>query len=177
SFTQDSDMVRRVPRGEKCQGAHRKRFVTGDSASHPRIRWHVLVKRKRREPHPSERLNVRGPSNSVGICAGDGHVLIETRQRSLEAASKPQRAKSDKPFRVVEVVQHLPDAPFVRRVAVQRLLLRNCREESWQFFELPWDRARPIDALNLVDISEIVWRRGAGLRQWYHACLPTASAC
>ena len=59
-----------------------------------------------------------GPGDVVGFGAGCRHVLIVAGQRSIETARKPEGAKGEGPLGIGDVVQHLPDAPFLWRVAV-----------------------------------------------------------
>src|ERR1041385_415152 len=60
-----------------------------------------------------------GPAGPLGIGRFRGHHLIEARQWGLKAARKPEGAESEESLAVIEMVEHLADAPFVRRVAVE----------------------------------------------------------
>src|SRR5256885_14746823 len=68
-----------------------------------------------------------------------------------------------------DVVQHLPDAPFIGRVAVQRFFFGDRREEC--LFQLILQRAKWIVAGHLVDVIEIVGRGFGGLRAGNHGLI------
>src|SRR5437870_11412636 len=80
---------------------------------------------------------------------------------------KPERAKGKGALGIGDVVQHLPDAPFIGRVAVQRFFFGDRREEC--LFQLILERGKRIVAGYLVDVSEIIRVRlqwSAGGESW-----------
>src|SRR5437016_8325978 len=108
-----------------------------------------------------------GPGDLVGLSAGCRDVLVVAGQGTLKAARKPERAKGKGALGVGDVVQHLPDAPFIGRVAVQRFFFGDRREEC--LFQLILERGKRIVAGYLVDVSEIIRVRlqwSAGGKSW-----------
>src|ERR1700722_13600352 len=97
-----------------------------------------------------------GPCHAIRLRPLRRNSLIVARQRSLEAASEPQRAEGKSPLRVGDMVHNLPDAPAVRRVAMDRSLFGNPVEHSEGFMQLPFDNGARIIARDLIDISEII---------------------
>src|SRR5207249_6389001 len=76
---------------------------------------------------------------------------------------KPERAKGKGALGIGDVVQHLPDAPFIRRVVVQRFFFGDRREQALRLFQLILERGKRIVAGYAIDVSEIVGRGFGGL--------------
>jgi hypothetical protein len=83
-----------------------------------------------REAHALELLDMGGPGDLVGLSAGYRDVMIIAGQGTLKAARKPQRAKGKGALAIGDMVQHLPDAPFIGRVTVQRFFFGDRREQA-----------------------------------------------
>src|SRR6266581_3851269 len=162
-------MVGKVSGDDVCQGAHGEVIVAGDAASRPRLRWHIPEKRNGGEAHAPELLDVGGPGDLVRLSARCCYVLVVAWQGTLKAARKRERAKRKSALGVGDVVQHLPHAPLLRRVVVQRFFFRDLREKC--LFQLILQRAKWIVAGHLVDVSEIVGRGFGGLRAGNHGLI------
>src|SRR5215218_5939697 len=85
-------------------------------------------------------------------------VLIETWQRRVEAAREPERPGAKEPLCVVQVPKHFTNAPLARRVAFERLLLRDLPQLGEHVDRLGAQRIQDV-ALDQIDVREVV-RRG-----------------
>ena len=112
-----------------------------------------------------------GPGDQVRLSTRCRHVLVVAGQGTFETARKPEGAKGKGALGVGDMVQHLPDALFLRRVAVQRLFFGDLREKCLGLFELILERANRIVSGHLVDVSEIVGRGFGGLRARDHGMI------
>src|SRR5271170_3120941 len=106
-------MVGEMSRNDIRQGANREAVVAGDAAARPGFGGHIFKKRNGGEADLAEFFDVGCPGNLVGSGVGGGDILIVAGEGLLEAASEPESAEGEGAFAVGDVVQHLPDAPFV----------------------------------------------------------------
>ena len=90
-----------------------------------------------------------GPGDQVRLSTRCRHVLVVAGQGTFETARKPEGAKGKGALGVGDMVQHLPDAPFLRRVAVQRFFFRDLREKCLGLFELILERANRVVVLTI----------------------------
>src|SRR5262249_38076018 len=118
-------MMRRVPGHDVGYGPHRKRIAARRSLALPGLGRKVAEEREGREADLAKLLNMTGPGNRVGSGCANGGVLLKAGQGTIKPASEPECARDEHPLRVVHVVPYLPDAPFVRRVPIQRLFFGN----------------------------------------------------
>src|ERR1700733_6848166 len=118
-------MMLHVSRDDESHGAYRKRIVARHARAQPCLGRHISEQGNRGKANPPELLDMSFPGDIVGASARRRDVLVVARQRSVEAAGEPERSKRKRALRVADMIQHLPDAPFVRRIPMERTLLRN----------------------------------------------------
>jgi len=152
-------MVRHVSRNDISHRPHRERIAASYPAPPPSLRRRIPQQRNCREPHAPELLYMRGPRNPIRPRARSSNILIKSRQRLRKAARKPNRPERKGPLRIAHVIQHLPDAPLLRRITPKRLLLRNPRKKSQRFLELPLGDRQNIVAAHLVDVGKVMCHR------------------
>jgi hypothetical protein len=87
---------------------------------------------------------------------------------SIETAREPESAKGKGPLGVGDMIQHLPDTPFIRCVAVQGFFFGDLCERCLGLCELILDRGDRVVAGYLVDVGEIV---GATSVSWGRAIM------
>jgi hypothetical protein len=92
----------------------------------------------------------------------DGDVLIETRQGSVEAAGEPKGAIEKHALGVADVVQELPDGPFIGRVAVERFFFRDVGEEAERGIELRFKFIDDILTGDAIDVGGVIVRGFGG---------------
>ena len=117
-------MVGDVPGHDVSQRPDRERIPTGDARPGPRLLRHVPEKGDRGQANRPELVNQFRPWRVVGMRRGDRHLLIETRQRLLKTACKPESAAEENTLTIVHVVQDFANSPFAGRVTVKTFLLR-----------------------------------------------------
>src|SRR6188768_856984 len=116
-------MMRDVTGADVRKRPYRHRLVARDSASVPRLVRQVIEQRDGGGTDRRELVQMAAPRALVGPSRPNHGILIEAGQRSLEPASKPEGAEGEHALRVVDVADHLPDAPLRRRIAVERPLV------------------------------------------------------
>src|SRR6185295_18118897 len=104
--------------------------AAGDAAAPPGVGRQVAEKGEGREAHAAKLLDLASPGDIVGLCAAVADFLIEARQGSVEAAGEPEGPVDGDPLGVVEVGEHLADAPLLRRITVEGPLLGDGGEEG-----------------------------------------------
>ena len=100
------------------------------------LRREISEEGQSRQPDPLKVFHMAGPRNLIGPGSLNANVLVVTWQGFCKAASKPEGAKQKNSLAVADVTYYLPDGPFFRRVAVQRLFRRNAREKGQCFRQL-----------------------------------------
>src|ERR1035437_383584 len=95
---------------------------------------------------------MRRPSHSVRLRPRRGGLIVKAVQSARESTPEPERPKRKRPLRIGYVVQRLPHAPLLRRIAEHRPLLRYLREERHRVRKLPLEHRNRIVALDLVDV-------------------------
>src|SRR5579859_1812825 len=157
-FADDIDVVCGVARDDISKGPHREGIITGYAAPHPGFGRHIGKQGDRSETHGPEFLGVSGPRELVGGSPACRDFLIVAGQRRLETSGKPERSERKSPLRVSNMIEHLPDAPFIRGVAVPRFLFGDLREQYPQVFELAAQNRVHVYAGDLVYVREVVGR-------------------
>src|SRR5262245_47905752 len=97
--------------GERADG---ERVAARDAAARPRLLRQPAEERVRREPDGAELVDVLRPGSLIGVRLGDRRVLVEARQRAVEAAREPERAEGEQSLNVVDVAPDLADRPLLR---------------------------------------------------------------
>src|SRR5215470_10585382 len=118
-------MMRRVTGHDVGHGPHRKRIAARHSLALPGLGRKVAEEREGREADLAKFLNMTGPGNGAGSGCANGDVLLKAGQGTIKPAGEPECAGDEDSLRVVYMVPYFPDAPFVRRVPIQRLLFGN----------------------------------------------------
>ena len=129
-------MVRGVPRNDPSQRSYGEEIAAGDASFCPRLGRQILEKRNRGKAYPAEFVDVRRPGDVAGLGAGRSDVRIVAGQCSVETTGEPKRSKCQRPLRIIDVIQSLPDTPLFRRITVERSLFGDLREEGDRFFQL-----------------------------------------
>src|SRR6185503_13227135 len=88
----------------------------------------------------------------------DCHILLETRQRVVKSARKPERPAREDTLAIVNVVQHLANRPLSRRVRVKTPLLGDPAEKLEHLAHLVLDRGDDVVAGYKINVFEIVVR-------------------
>src|SRR5207302_1774433 len=104
-------------------------------------------------------FDVFGPRNTVGLCARDGDELVEAGHWRFEAAPEPESPLQEHALGVRDMIQGLANAPLIRSVAMQRLLLRDAFEQRERVAELRFQNGDDRISGDPVDVREVV-RRG-----------------
>src|SRR6185369_10967501 len=97
-----------------------------------------------------------GPRGLVSLRAGDGDLLVETRQRIREPARKPQRPAEKDPFAVVDVVQKLTNGPLVRLVTMRRLFLGNVFQKRQRLIHLIVEIRNDVVSVSQIDVAKVI---------------------
>ncbi len=90
---------------------------------------------------------LRGEFHEIPLHAGPtGHRPIPAAATAMswsklgigvvKIAGKPQGAHQEDPLRIIHVAPHLADAPFLRRVPIERLLFRDAAQKRKRFVQL-----------------------------------------
>ena len=130
SFLQYRYVVRDVAGNDVGQGADTHGVAAGDAGAAPGFLGQVAEERQGGGADGAEIRDVAGPGKLIGGCVRDGDILIETRQRRVEPAREPQGSVEEYALGIADVVQELANGPFIGRVAVERLLLGDSREDA-----------------------------------------------
>src|SRR5215471_14266914 len=169
---QDGAVVVEVARRDVGEGADGEGISAGDAGAAPGLRRNVAEERDRRAAHALEVLDEGGPGDVVGAGLGRRDVLIEARQRGVEAAREPERAGHEEPLAIAHVVDDLANRPLARLVGVQRLLTRDRREKALRRRELLLEDPDDVVAPDPVDVPVVVRRgllgTGAASLLWHH---------
>jgi hypothetical protein len=80
-------------------------------------------------PNGEELINVLCPGDFIGLGRGDRYVLIEAGKRRRKFTRKPESAKNKEPLTVIHMIKHLPDAPFISSIAMQRFFFTDFAEK------------------------------------------------
>ena len=112
-------MVRHMTGGQIRERPHRERIVAGNAPPLPSLCWQVRQESNRGATHGIKLRDVIRPGAIVRARRPNGHVLIEARKRSREAAREPEGTRHKQPFGVIEVADHLTDAPLVWGIAME----------------------------------------------------------
>jgi len=100
-------------------------------------------------------------NSSAAAC---GTAIFESRQRRVESAGEPQGSVEEYTLGVADVVEKLADGPFVGRVAVERLFLRDVGDDAESRVALRFEGGKHIITGNAVNVSVVIVRgfRGRG---------------
>jgi hypothetical protein len=66
------------------------------------------------------------------------------------------------------VIDHLAEAPLVRRIAVKGLFLADAAQERKRFVQLEREHAEDVVALDAVDVGEVIGCGFSGFRESSH---------
>src|SRR5262245_61689866 len=138
------------------EGPHTERIPARGSAPLPRLPRQVAEESETRGPDGAELLQVTRPGHRVGSRASRRDVLLVARQRALQAAGEPEGAERHQPLDVVQVPEHLAQAPLVLGVAEQGPLLVDRGEERARLLDLRPEHGHHVLAPDPVDVSEVV---------------------
>src|SRR6185437_13372891 len=105
--------------------SNREGVLARNSFSQPGLGREVAKKGERCRPNCYEIVDVGRPTTLIGVRRVNCDVLVETRHGRVKPPGKPKCAGRKHAFRVVDMPQRLADAPFVGRVTIERLVLRN----------------------------------------------------
>src|SRR5688572_4103675 len=145
-----------MPRRDVRERANTERIPAGDTAARPGLRGKVAEERHRRAPDRLKVVEKVRPRALVGARLPYRDVLLEARQRTVESAREPERAKGEETLGVAQMVDHLANAPLVGRVAMQGLLVGDVAKRGEHFLSLllegPADVRRCRD---LIDVREV----------------------
>jgi len=149
-------VVRDVAGDDVSDRPDRSRIVTRDARSIPRLLRHALEEGNRRKAHDSELVDEVGPRCIVRVGVLDCDILVETRQRVIKSARKPERPARKHPLTVVYVVQDLANGPLPRRVSMKALLLADPAQKLEHLAHLVLHCGHDVVAGYKVDVPEIV---------------------
>src|SRR5438093_5453023 len=147
-----------VPHRQIRQRPHREWVVAGDAAPRPCIRGKRSKEGHSRRSDGSELLHETPPRAIIRPRGGHRDRLIETGQRTLEPACKPEGAEHKEALSVVDVVHDITDAPLAWGIAMQRLLLRDAEQQVEEFVPLSIEKPANVALRDLIDIGEVVLR-------------------
>lgn len=153
------------------QCPHGEGIPAGHSAPHPGLGRQISEKGQTSQADRAELFDMTGPRKLVGLCSGSTNVLIVARQWAVEAAGKPECTGKEDPLAVVDVIEYLADAPLFGRVAIERFLVGDGRQEGKHFFQLSIEQAEDVVARDLVDVAEVVWRGFTRFWTSHHAII------
>src|ERR1700679_345029 len=111
AFAQDADVVRHVARHHEAEGEDGEREAAGGAAPRPRILLQAAKEVDAGLAYVAELLDVGDPRTLIRRRSGDGDVLIEAGKRRVQTAGEPESAHHEDAFRVVEMAEHLANAP------------------------------------------------------------------
>ena len=133
-----------------------ERIAAGGAAPCPGLGLQVAEEVDAGRAGLAEFLDVGGPGETVG--SAPATAMFWSKLGS--GVSKPranQSARIDEDaLRVIEVAEHLTDAPLFRRVAVEGCLFGDAGEEGECLLELRGHGGEAVIAFHLVDVCEVV---------------------
>ena len=165
---EDARVVRDVAGGDEGQGADGHEMIAGNAASPPRRFRQVPKQRKRRLPHVSKVVEVRGPRKVVRLGSCRGGLLLNAGKRRIESSTEPQNPEGEGALGVAHVIENLPDAPLSRSVAEQRALLGDGGETARPGLELIAQNGHGIVARNLVNVLDGIGGKFGRIRSSSH---------
>src|SRR5215472_4192993 len=149
-------MMRRVTGHDVGHGPHRKCIAARRSLALPGLGRKVSEEREGREADLAKLLNMTGPGNRVGSGCANGDVLFKAGQGTIKPAGEPECARDEDSLRIVDVIPQLADAPFVRRVPIERLLFGNTTQDDGRLIELAFEHAENVAACDAVNVIEVI---------------------
>jgi len=97
-------VVGEVAADDVDEGVDADRAVAGDAGSGPGLTGKAAEEGKRGQANGAKLVHQIGPRCFISFRAGDGDLLVETRQRISEPAGKPQCPAEKDSFAIADVV-------------------------------------------------------------------------
>src|SRR5580704_9335904 len=112
-------MMPNMPRNNVSERPHGYRLPASHPTPPPRLVRQLPEQRQSLPPNIAKLLHMASPRTLIRPRRIHADILIETSQRFMKIAPKPQSAKRKRTFGVVQMAQRLPDTPLFRRIPVQ----------------------------------------------------------
>src|SRR5580704_4970282 len=109
-----------MPGDDITQCTNRDWCIVGDPETLLRLGLQTAKKQDRRAADMFEFSHQLAPGPTVEVGLVDIRILIETRERRMVIAGEPQGPVHENPLAIDDVAEEFLDAPFARRIAMQR---------------------------------------------------------
>jgi hypothetical protein len=106
--------------------------------------------------HVAELVDVALPGAFVGRRVRHRNLLVEARKRRVETAGEPERARHEQPLAIVDVREHLANAPLVSGMATPRVFVGNRRGQRQHLGLLLAHEGSNVVTAYSIDIREVV---------------------
>ena len=148
-------MVLRMSSRKERKRPHRDLISAHNSASTPRLGWHVFEQRNGGETHSTELLDMFAPWNAVGLCCGRSFVFRQSLKRCGEATPEPKCSISEGALRVCDMTQSFAHAPLPGGISILRFLFRDTAEQGLGLLKLALECRDRVIALHTINVLPI----------------------